>query len=232
MITKEYDEMNLFAEKNYNVMTPVMDLQKPAIPVMNVQKPAITDMTVEEMIHNIDIAIRLKSENSFKKTCNEIVQVMKNKEIEILYNHYVDTVNRNLQYVGFHTDKLAVGKCYTHHDNLNAEITISKNIYVENNGKDILDVLAHEVLHGILPYEEHHGRLFKKSMHLIEKELKVKIGTKGYDGKMKIGFKYEIYCPKCGRVFARYFRKCSGVDYCESYKCRRCQETLKSRKIR
>lgn len=234
MATKEYEEINLFAKENYNVMAPVMDLQKRAIPVMNVQKTAITDMTVEEMIHNIDIAIRLKSEKAFKKTCNEIVQALKYKEIKIIYDHYFDfdIVNRKIKYDGFHTDMRAVGKCYTHRTNLDAEITLSKNIYVENNGKDILDVLAHEVLHGILPYEEHHGRLFKKSMRLIEKELKVKIGTKGYDGKMKIGFKYEVYCPKCGRVFARYFRKCSGVDYCDSYICRRCQETLKSRKIR
>ena len=57
MGTKKYEEMNLFAEENYNAMAPAM----------NVQKPAIMDMTVEEMIHNINIAIRLKSENTFKR---------------------------------------------------------------------------------------------------------------------------------------------------------------------
>ncbi len=222
MGTKKYEEMNLFAEENYNAMAPAM----------NVQKPAIMDMTVEEMIHNINIAIRLKSENTFKKTCNEIVQALKYKELKILYKHYLDTVNRNLEYVGFHKAKTAVGKCVEYRTRLDAEITLSKNVYIEDNGKYILDVLAHEVLHGILPFAEHHGSLFKKSMGLINNELKINIVTRGFAGKIKCEYKYEIYCPKCGKVFGRYYRKCMNVDYPEFYKCRQCQEHLKSRKIR
>lgn len=221
MSTRKYEETSLFAEENYNTMAPSV----------TECKPAILDMSIDEMIHNIDIAIRLKSENTFKKTCNEIVQALKYKEIKILYNHYFDTVNRNLVYTGFHRAKTAAGKCVEYRKRLDAEITLNKNICLEDNGKYILDVLAHEVLHGILPFNEGHGKLFKACMNVLNKEMNINIVTRGFFGKIKSDYKYEIYCPKCGRVFWRYYRKCMNVDYPEFYKCRQCQENLKSRKI-
>lgn len=221
MNTEKYEETSLFAEENYNTMAPSM----------TECKPAILEMSIEEMIHNIDIAIRLKSENTFTKTCNEIVQTLKYKEIKILYNHYYDTVNRNLVFTGFHRAKTAAGKCVEYKNRMDAEITLSKDICLEDNGKYILDVLAHEVLHGILPFNEHHGNLFKTCMNVLNKEMNIHIVTRGFLGKMKNEYKYEVYCPKCGRVFMKYYRKCMNVDYPEFYKCHECQENLKSRKI-
>ena len=79
-----------------------------------------------------------------------------------------------------------------------ADISLSKILKVKDNADGIINVIAHEVLHGILPYDECHGNYFETGMYVVNEKLGIHILEKGIVGKyIKPKYKYELYCPHC-----------------------------------
>ena len=118
-------------------------------------------------------------------------------------------------------------------------ITVSTNI--QQDYDCIRKVMCHEVGHFVAPREKH-GYLWKARAD--------KIGAKwGYEASRctsnetfneaakqaqaarKSNYKYRLYCPECNAEW-KYKTECKAIMHPTWYRCRKCQCSLKSEKIK
>ena len=158
----------------------------------------------------------------------DILNWLKEKELEILERTYLPIRNRDLTFMGFSDAYRRLGHCrlyYYYPDD--GDIWITKHLNVEDNADGIINVLAHEVLHGILPYRENHRQDFKYGMNVLNDRLSIDIRVRGLVGKMeKPTPKYELYCPCCHKVVGKFLRRCKKVNEPENFCCKKCRGPL------
>lgn len=162
----------------------------------------------------------------------QIIDWLKEKEIAILSTMF-PIENRTLFFKGFMRAYNTYGTCKLFYSKpWMGEIRLSKHLKLPNNAEGIVNILAHEVLHGILPYEECHSHNFVNAMKQLNQELPVHIQVTGIHGLVELPkIKYELYCPCCGHVFRKYIKKTKIVDNPERYICSKCKEDLKIRTL-
>lgn len=215
-----YEELSLF-----NYVNPYYEQDK-------VEIEALPINSISDMVNIINLCLRQYNDSLFKKMMDKIVKQLKNLEYKILEDkgYSKDLVLRSIEYKGFHKSKRSYGECRLSYINQHAVVTLGKNLIIKDNGKGILNVLAHEVLHGILPYREMHGCIFKNTMNMLNRELHLEMRVTGINGKAKPNHLYELYCPKCNKVYIKHYRMCDEVRMPEMYECKCCRQRLKSRK--
>lgn len=180
-------------------------------------------MTMKAIKTVLNLALRQHTYN--KKMVQEIVDWLGEKEYDVLLNHGYPVHKRELSFRDFKGWKRTLGQCcFERHKKGIAFIELSKYLTLANNENAIINVLAHEVLHGILPRTETHGLIFKGAMQIVNDELNLHIVVRGlYEGKViKIPPKYEIYCPVCKEVWGKYYRKGEYVKNVNIFYCPKC----------
>lgn len=197
-------------------------------PVKSVNLSITKDMTMKAIKTVLNLALRQHTYN--KKIVQEIIEWLEEKEYETLKNHGYPVNKRTLTFDDFQDWKRILGQCdLGYHETGKATIGLSKYLTLPNNENAIINVLAHEVLHGILPFEEIHGKVFKGAMAILNEELNLNIVVRGlHEGKvMEIPRKYEVYCPACKEVWAKYFRKGEVIKNISFIHCPKCGGKLK-----
>ena len=163
----------------------------------------------------------------------KVIDWLKEKELKVLQSVGIGVKDRSLTFKTFTRAFRTLGTCrlFLHNPDF-GEICLSKHLKLKDNSDGIINVLAHEVLHGILPYAEGHGALFKRAMSIVNKSLSLQIQLKGVHGKVEVPkVKYEVYCPCCGRVLARYMKAAKVVKHPNRYICPECGDKVKIRKL-
>ena len=197
-------------------------------PKKSVNLSITKDMTMKAIKTVLNLALRQHTFN--KKLVQEIIDWLEEKEYEVLKNHDYPVTKRILAFEDFKDWKRILGQCNLgYYETGTGTIGLSKYLKLVNNENAIINVLAHEILHGILPFEEIHGEIFKGAMQIVNDELHVNIVVRGlHEGKvMEIPHKYEVYCPFCKTVWAKYYRKSEIVKNVGHYHCPKCGKALK-----
>lgn len=194
------------------------------------------EMTLEEICRRYDQIFESKNEMDMRNFLWNLISYMKEKEISILRTKYYFIEERSMVLERITRAYHTYGTCRLHSNNKNAEIKITKHILLPGNGMAIINVIGHEVLHGLLPFNERHGSRFQMGMELINKKLGTHIQIKGLgDGKCEKAknrpYRHEEYCPKCGKVVGRYKTCSKSVKHPEKYCHNPCKVPLKVRKI-
>lgn len=196
------------------------------------------DMSLDEIAEKYEKILKSNREEQMQVFFQDLVTYFKKKEIPVLKNLSTPVIEREITFTKIMRAYRVAGRCYTHSKSNTAEIEISKHILLPGNGKAIIDVIAHEVLHGLLPHKECHKNGFKIGMIKINKALGTHIRIKGVNGKYETPPKsqtpwlYELYCPKCGKVISKYKSLCKSVRTAKNYYHNPCRVSLKARKIK
>ena len=185
------------------------------------------DMDLAHVKNVINRALKINNLNDC--LIQDVIVWLKEKELEALNRTYLTIRNRDLYFRKFTNAYYKYGTCYLlRYYPDEADIEITQHLKVQGNANGIINVLAHEVLHGILPPGVHHGSDFKYAMNVINDRLDINIRVRGIVGKVeKPKPKYQVYCPHCDRVLASYLRKCDKVNNPQDYRCKRCKGEVK-----
>ena len=101
------------------------------------------------------------------------------------------------------------------------KILISSFLMEEGTVDGIKSTIAHEIIHTMCP-SDHHGRNFKRLMHLINSyDLGYKVTVYGTDEESGITsdrYKYKVKCENCDHEW-KYFRMGKVVKHPEYYHC-------------
>ena len=181
----------------------------------------------------LDLDSELKYGHVTDVTMQTYVSKIREKEIEILKKNYFDLEERDLFFQGFNRKVRTYGICHLDmRTPMFARISLTKHLLIQGNGEALVNVIAHEVLHGLLPFGEHHGYAFKSAMRCLNRELGLHIKVRA-DSELASAVKpkYEVYCPDCGMVIGKYYRKAKLVKYPHNYRHKGCNCRLESRKV-
>lgn len=181
----------------------------------------------------LDLDSELKYGHVTDVTIQSYISKIREKEIEVLKKNYYDFEEREVLFQGFNKRVHTYGICHLDmRTPMLARITLTKYLLMQGNGEDLINVIAHEVLHGLLPFGEHHGYAFKSAMKCLNRELGLHIVIRGHcklAGAVKP--KYEVYCPDCGMVIGKYYRKVKLVKYPYQYRHKGCNCRLEAREV-
>ena len=160
----------------------------------------------------------------------QVIDWLKVKEMYILSAANFPVKDRDLYFNGFNHAWHVFGHCTIYYSY--AEIQLTKHLKLPDNANGIINVLAHEILHGILPVGTQHSSVFRMAMERLNVELPVQIVVRGIHGKVERPKpKYELYCPCCNTVFQRLLRKSKTVKDPGRYYCSHCKVDLEIRTI-
>ena len=164
----------------------------------------------------------------------DIISWLRAKELKALWCTSVPLVGRGVYFGGFFRARTVRGRCKVNkNEDVNAKITLSKHIIYKGNEDEILNVMAHEVLHSILPFDEGHKGEFKYAMNFLNKELQLHMDVKKQiQSYEREGAKYEAFCPHCHCVLAKYYRAGNVVKHPNWYVCKTCGTELGVREIK
>lgn len=196
------------------------------------------DMSLDEIAEKYEKILKSNRKDQMQVFFQDLVTYFKKKEIPVLKNLPTPVIEREITFTKIMRAYRVAGRCYTYLKRNTAEIEISKHILLPGNGKAIIDVIAHEVLHGLLPHKECHKNGFKIGMFKINKALGTHIRITGVNGKFETPkdsptpWLYELYCPKCGKVITKYKSLCKSVRTAKNYYHNPCRVSLKARKIK
>ena len=117
--------------------------------------------------------------------------------------------------------------------NINAEdfrkIFLSKDIMLAGNARLVMNVLAHECLHAILPHDVGHGEKFLLCAKILNGLLKLNIKVRADNVKELNHFKYVVFCPHCHKAIKYFQRKGKMVKFPGDYYHTACHTTLQSK---
>lgn len=103
--------------------------------------------------------------------------------------------------------RLSKGRvCFGECDYEKKTIGLSKRLTLDNDFKEVRDTLLHEFAHALDKNDgssNPHGDNWKD----IATKLGARAETKFDDSKVKVAYKYQLICPKCGRFEYRHKRK-------------------------
>lgn len=187
-----------------------------------------TPVTVNSIKEVINLGLEYKTlRMDFMQAITDWLAV---QEQLILSEYAFDLCERKIHFMGIDGRLRSAGHCKTVNIKPIAEIYLSKWLFVPGNAYGIVNVLAHEVLHAILPFGEKHGMKFKAALSILNRRLGLQMRVVGIVSKVKYGpLKYEVYCPHCNKVLRRYFRKGKCVKNIKDFKHLACGTTLKVR---
>lgn len=189
------------------------------------------DMSLGDVKEVVNQALALNLLNN--EMIQSIIDWLKSREMQALRPTNLPLEDRDIYFKGFNRAYKTYGIChfYPYYPEI-AKIELTKHLKLKDNANGIINVLAHEVLHAILPLEETHGRIFKNAMTIVNEKLSVHIKVRGISGMVeKPKIKYELYCPCCGYVFRKYIKKTGIASRPSSRYCSRCERTLRVREV-
>lgn len=107
-------------------------------------------------------------------------------------------------------------------------------IYLQDPTKAV-NTICHELAHIVSPKNEHHGSIWKHNFEKIGTSFELhrfeRCSSSEYVGlEMPKRYKYEAYCPHCGRSWKRQ-KAVKLIQEPERYRCPICKVGLKSRGI-
>ena len=180
------------------------------------------------------ISEALEADTFDEKMAQRTIDWLKNVELKALQDTRIPIKERQMVFKSFSRAIKTYGTCTVSNKKgkeLIAEIRITKYLKVKGNAEAIIDTLAHEVLHGLLPYEEIHGFYFKVGMLKINKETGLNI-TITSNEKTNATPKYQVYCPSCENICGEYYRKTGFTELAEQIHCSKCGHSLKVKTLR
>lgn len=110
-------------------------------------------MSLDEIAERYEKILKSNRKDHMQVFFQDLVTYFKKKEIPVLKNLPTPVIEREITFTKIMRAYRVAGRCYTHLKRNTAEIEISKHILLPGNGKAIIDVIAHEVLHGLLPHK-------------------------------------------------------------------------------
>lgn len=194
-------------------------------PKKSVNLSITDDMTMKAIKTVLNLAL---SQNAFnEKMAQEIVDWLEDKEYYVLLERGYEVSYRTLAFANFTKAIQTLGTCQMVAID-SAKIRLTKLLNLPNNENAIINVLAHEVLHGILPLWENHGKEFKNAMEVLNKELDLDIVVRGLHGGTvkKPPYKYEVYCAHCHKFLGGYYRKGEVIKNKKRFHCNFCEGKL------
>lgn len=190
------------------------------------------EMTLPELKDLINQA--LETDSFDNKMAQETIDWLKEKELNILKETHIPIKKREIVFDKFNRAVNVYGVCTVSNkkeNELYAKIRMTKYLKVKNNADAILSTLAHEVLHGLLPYEETHGFYFRTAMIRINDKTGLNISISS-NKKTSATPKYQVYCPSCGNIVGEYYRKSALINFANQIHCSKCRHNLKVKTLR
>ena len=103
-------------------------------------------------------------------------------------------------------------------------LAFSGRLFFPGNAAALLSVVAHELLHALLPARENHGALFRRCMTLVNDALQLHIGIHSAKSAVRQSeslYRYKVVCSACGNTFY-YLRAGTVVKRPARYRCAKC----------
>ena len=189
------------------------------------QKPKYTDLKITEKTTYAEWLKKWKSvcQINNKKTTTIFLQktinILKEKELAILYNHDIELFNRNITLNSIRNIKKYYSKVQIDKYNKNnIRITITETIIRPDNGTVILQILVQHILRSIINLQNNQAENFQKASKILNKVFPFTIPVRIKDIKENpIRYNYEVYCPVCGYVRKGYMRWDEGINKYTDY---------------
>ena len=103
-------------------------------------------------------------------------------------------------------------------------LAFSGHLFFAGNASNLIDVIAHELLHACFPNREKHGANFHAGMDLLNHALGLHITVYSEDSSIRQSealYRYKVVCAACGNTFY-YLRAGAIVRSPSLYRCAKC----------